>query len=276
MSDTGPRGFVLRHATQFDALLSLLAREDGYCEKRESNAEYDAAFHGAVHALKALRDLADMVANKWSPVPASVPSREAGPGTGDEFFDEDAQMCECGHIMRNHAERAWNYACCKTGCDCRGFQAAAAPLASPEKPARTMEVRVGEHGTYALEYLPAPESAAARLASLGERPDDAIDLSSPDSLRGTWGEEIATLRAELAALRSSLHEARADSERLKQDNASLRHIVAMAVGQCQLIVDDDAASCAGIRANLVLVTAAQQATVMAADRRAAPLVERET
>jgi hypothetical protein len=43
-----------------------------------------------------------------------------------EFFDEDAQMCECGHISRDHAERAWNYACCVEGCKCRGFQGLAA------------------------------------------------------------------------------------------------------------------------------------------------------
>jgi hypothetical protein len=47
---------------------------------------------------------------------------------------------------------------------------------------------------------------AAPLASLA----DAIDLSSPDSLRGTWVAETEALRTEVAALRSSLQEAPRD------------------------------------------------------------------
>ena len=55
-----------------------------------------------------------------------VPSESGSTGAPDEL-SEDEQECVCGHTMRGHAEKAFNYACCvnlhtSSPCPCSGFQ----------------------------------------------------------------------------------------------------------------------------------------------------------
>lgn len=40
----------------------------------------------------------------------------------DDVYDEDAAMCECGHVCCDHHEKAFGYVCCVPRCACKGFQ----------------------------------------------------------------------------------------------------------------------------------------------------------
>lgn len=41
----------------------------------------------------------------------------------DEVFDEDEQVCKCGHAFFRHAGKAFNYSCCVLRCECKSFTA---------------------------------------------------------------------------------------------------------------------------------------------------------
>ena len=57
---TGPGAFLRRLCERFDRLFSL-----DHSPARKASDEYDEAFHDAVHALKDLRQFAQVIAPTW-------------------------------------------------------------------------------------------------------------------------------------------------------------------------------------------------------------------
>ncbi len=101
-----------------ESLASALRHE------RELGEEIDR-LRSRVSSLERALASADLRANRWESVAKDLDAEmiaRSPSDQGDEHFDEDAQMCVCGHVSRSHAERAFNYACCKPDCKCTGFQ----------------------------------------------------------------------------------------------------------------------------------------------------------
>jgi hypothetical protein len=90
MSEYGPGAKLRSLCERFDRLLSLDHRA-----AREQSEQYDVAYHDAVHALKDLRQFADIVAPTWAgaaqKATASSEQRKQSIGNLDEIHAEQGK-----------------------------------------------------------------------------------------------------------------------------------------------------------------------------------------
>lgn len=57
----GPRAYIIFQATAIDRLLTLLIKEPWYVERYTTDPVFKDTMHDAIHALKHLREYADLV-----------------------------------------------------------------------------------------------------------------------------------------------------------------------------------------------------------------------